>query len=402
MKKVKLGSLIEFQRGYDLTHENMKGGPYPVVGSTSTIGFHDEFKVSDGIVIGRSGSVGKPQLIRGPYWPHNTALFSTTIKGNDLDYMYYLVENLGLDRMKTGSNIPTLNRNDLYPITVRAETDPAIQKKLALPLVTIDSMITNNNAIISELESMAKDIYDYWFVQFDFPDENEKPYKSSGGKMVWCEELKREIPEGWDVRSINSLVSTSRGISYSTETITGSSGVPMINLASFNVDASYKPSGLKVFSGSYSKEDVLKPFDLIMCNTQQTDLDPKKDIIGKTMLVPDVFDGDIVSSHHITKLLTDDLSMRVFLNATGKTRWFHKAMSGHCSGTSILGLDVKHALEYKLAIPGRSIRELFLNKLMPMEKEKCVLMKENAELTSLRDWLLPMLMNGQVKVGGVA
>jgi len=274
------------------------------------------------------------------------------------------------------------------------------QLKIAAVFETIDRKIENNNSIISELESMAKDIYDYWFVQFDFPDENGKPYKSRGGKMVWNEELKREIPEGWLIETINSLVSTTRGISYSTESITGESGVPMINLASFNVDASYKPAGLKVFSGEYSKEDVLHPFDLIICNTQQTDLDPKKDIIGKTMLVPDLFEGDIVSSHHITRLQTDDLSMRVFLNATGKTTWFHKAMSGHCSGTSILGLDVKHALEYKLVIPKESIRLSFSEMIIPIEKQKSALMRETAELTSLRDWILPMLMNGQVNVAG--
>lgn len=68
-----------------------------------------------------------------------------------------------------------------------------------------DEKIDNNNAIAAELEGMAKDLYDYWFVQFDFPDENGKPYKSSGGKMVWNEELKREIPEGWEVYQLDEL-----------------------------------------------------------------------------------------------------------------------------------------------------------------------------------------------------
>lgn len=71
------------------------------------------------------------------------------------------------------------------------------QQKIGLFLKTVDSKIELNNKINAELESMAKAIYDYWFVQFDFPDENGKPYKSSGGKMVWNEELKREIPVGW-------------------------------------------------------------------------------------------------------------------------------------------------------------------------------------------------------------
>ncbi len=284
-------------------------------------------------------------------------------------------------------------KNIIIDLPVRAYQDFA-----ASILYSIDKLITNNCAIIEQLESISKDIYDYWFVQFDFPDENGRPYKSSGGKMVWNEELKRKIPDGWNVKAINQLVTTARGVSYSTEGIIGDSGVPMINLASFNVNSSYKPSGLKKYSGNYSEDDVLHPLDLIMCNTQQTDLDPKKDIIGKMMLVPDIFDDDIVSSHHITHLISEDISMRVFLNETGKTTWFHKAMSGFCSGTSILGLDVKHAFEYKLAIPEPNIRKLFSDMIVSFEKEKSNLIRENYELSSLRDFLLPMLMNGQIKI----
>lgn len=323
----------------------------------------------------------------------------------DPHYLYYVlthpdnVEHICRIADSAVSSYPSFNPSDLAEMVIEIDEDIEEQKRISSILSNIEAKLKINNAIISELESMAKAIYDYWFVQFDFPDASGRPYRSSGGKMVWNEELKREIPAGWDVKPINSLVSTSRGISYSTESITGTTGVPMINLASFNVDASYKPAGLKLFCGEYSKDDVIHPLDLIMCNTQQTDLDPKKDIIGKTMLVPDLFDGDIVSSHHITRLQTEDLSMRVFLSATGKTAWFHKAMSGHCSGTSILGLDIKHALEYKLAIPEKTIRLSFSEKIVPIEKQKNVLMKENMELTSLRDWLLPMLMNGQVKVG---
>ena len=176
---------------------------------------------------------------------------------------------------------------------------PDIDEQLSIAsfLDKTNKKIETNNAIISELESMAKDIYDYWFVQFDFPDENGKPYKSSGGKMVWNEELKREIPEGWKVIEINKMFESKRGISYNTETITGE-GIPMINLASFNVNSTYKKEGLKSYSGKYSDEDIIRPYDLLMCNTQQTDLDPTKDIIGKTILVPDIFGGsDIVASH---------------------------------------------------------------------------------------------------------
>ena len=263
----------------------------------------------------------------------------------------------------------------------------------------VKSKIETNNAIISELESMAKDIYDYWFVQFDFPDENGNPYKSSGGKMVWNEELKREIPEGWKVIEINKMFESKRGISYNTETITGE-GIPMINLASFNVNSTYKKEGLKSYSGKYSDEDIIRPYDLLMCNTQQTDLDPTKDIIGKTILVPDIFGGsDIVASHHVTRLLCNKPEYKSYIDAASKTTWFHKAMTANCSGTSIMGLNSDLAFKYQIVAPDANCLCNFHELYMQIKKEESVLLNENSELTSLRDSLLPLLMNGQVKIG---
>ena len=111
-------------------------------------------------------------------------------------------------------------------------------------LFALDSKIELNNHINAELEAMAKTLYDYWFVQFDFPDKNCKPYKTSGGKMVWSEELKREIPQGWEVKYLRNEVQIQRGISYTTKEINGD-GIPMINLNSFNLDGTYKSQGVK-------------------------------------------------------------------------------------------------------------------------------------------------------------
>lgn len=272
------------------------------------------------------------------------------------------------------------------------------QGKIASIFDRIDEKIGINNAIISELEAMAKDIYDYWFVQFDFPDENGKPYKSSGGKMVWNEELKREVPEGWKEIEINKMFESKRGISYNTEAITGE-GIPMINLASFNVNSTYKKEGLKSYSGKYSDEDIIRPYDLLMCNTQQTDLDPTKDIIGKTILVPDIFGGsDIVASHHVTRLLCTKSEYKSYIDASSKTAWFHKAMTANCSGTSIMGLNSDLAFKYQIILPDANRLSNFNDLYMQIKKKESVLLNENSELTALRDFLLPVLMNGQVKI----
>lgn len=269
------------------------------------------------------------------------------------------------------------------------------QKHTGVLLDTINQKIENNNKINVELESMAKTIYDYWFLQFEFPNDDGKPYKSSGGKMVWHEELKREIPEGWKVDFLGRLFTSKRGISYNSKNIEGG-GVPMINLASFNVDGSYKEEGIKVYSGEYSEEKVVKPFELLMCNTQQTAIDYKKDIIGKAFLVPDIFEGDIVTSHHVTTIQVEKDNMKYFLHRLFNTDYFHKYAAGFTNGTNILGLIFSGIEKYRLEIPDDAVLEKFADLMLDIEMKKSKIIKENQELISLRDFLLPLLMNGQV------
>lgn len=318
------------------------------------------------------------------------------------DYLFTIlqssfVRNQALNLAKS-SVVPDLT-HDMFksiriPIPEKSE-----QNKIVAVYQSISSKISNNNAICADLEGMAKDLYDYWFVQFDFPDENGKPYKSSGGKMVWNEELKREIPEGWEVDRLGKHITSSRGISYNSATLEGD-GVPMINLASFGVDSNYKPAGIKTYNGQYDADKILRPFDLIMCNTQQTAVDPTKDIIGKAMLVPDIFDGDVVSSHHITTIAPDVDELKYYIYSTCKTTWFHKYIVGFASGTNILGLDFKGFEDYLMPLPPMRLLQKFATTIKNIESEKSLIITENIELTSLRDFLLPMLMNGQVKVKG--
>ena len=118
-------------------------------------------------------------------------------------YIKYLIEhNLkALLNYANGSTFPNLTNDLLKGFELYVHDSQAI-RKISDFLCLIDSKIELNNRINAELEAMAKTLYDYWFVQFDFPDANGKPYKSSGGKMVWNKELKREIPEGWKVSSL--------------------------------------------------------------------------------------------------------------------------------------------------------------------------------------------------------
>ena len=312
-------------------------------------------------------------------------------------YVYYLLSTMKsyFQKIAGSTTTPILPKSVFEEIEIHL---PGMkkQKDVVSILYALDRKIELNKQINDNLEAMAKQLYDYWFVQFDFPNEEGMPYKSSGGEMVWNEKLKREIPKGWEVKHLGDIIETNRGISYNTSSISGG-GVPMINLASFNVNGTYKDAGIKTYNGLYTKEKVLKPFDLVLCNTQQTAIDFSKDIIGKAFLVPDVFEGDIVSSHHINTIKTEDY-YKAYIAYLSNTSHFHKYASGCCSGTNILGLDFNSFSQYKMEIPPVYLLEEFQKIIIDIVKRESVIIKENKTLTKLRDELLPLLMNGQATV----
>ena len=149
-----LGDLIEFQRGYDLPKSNFISGIVPVISSNGILGYHNEYKVNGpGITIGRSGTVGLPHFIKENFFPHNTSLFVKDFKGNNPKYIFYLLKTLGLNNQKSGSGVPTMNRNHLHPLQINAHLDSLTQQKTAAVLSSLDDKIELNNRINSELEA---------------------------------------------------------------------------------------------------------------------------------------------------------------------------------------------------------------------------------------------------------
>ena len=203
----RLGDLITLKRGYDLPEKVRIAGPYPVISSAGVSGWHNEYKVEGpGVVTGRYGTLGEMYYVEEEYWPHNTALYVQDFKGNDPKYIYYLLSCLGRIRTSDKSAVPGVNRNELHEMAVPAIEDLTSQKKLREVLESIDEKIALNNRINAELEAMAKTLYDYWFVQFDFPDANGKPYNTSGGKMVYNATLGQEIPAGWSIDTLSGWI----------------------------------------------------------------------------------------------------------------------------------------------------------------------------------------------------
>ena len=316
----------------------------------------------------------------------------------DSDYIYYLLKNnyTVLRNAASGSTaIPILNKTDFDNLRFKVELDLNEQRKMVSTLSTIDDKIETNNQINQELEAMAKTLYDYWFVQFDFPDQNGKPYKSSGGKMVYHPELKREIPEGWGVEKLKDKLSVSRGISYTTENIKDNIGTPMINLASIDINRNYKSTGLKYFNGDYLKEKIVSGGDLLIACT---DLTRNADIVGSPIIVP--FDEqNYVFSMDLAKIDSKvDYINKYYLYSTLRTEHYHNYIKNWASGTNVLHLNIDGINWYSISIPPVELQEEYSKIILKYSKKTNKNIQENQQLSQLRDWLLPMLMNGQVKV----
>lgn len=131
-RRTNINEILTFHRGYDLTKTAMKDGPYPVIGSTSILGYHNEYKTGGpGIVTGRSGSLGQYQLVWENYWPHNTSLYVSDFKGHNIFYIFNLLKTVDFSALNNGGAIPTLNRNVLSNIEI-FEPVKDLQEKYAV------------------------------------------------------------------------------------------------------------------------------------------------------------------------------------------------------------------------------------------------------------------------------
>ena len=201
--------MIELRYGKGLKEGERRNGPYTVYGSNGIIGYHDQYLVEGpGIIIGRKGSVGTVSFSRENFWPIDTTYYIIFKNTEDYTFWFYFLKTLNLYQMNTHSAVPGLNRENVYNLRIEIPSYPE-QKAISKILSDLDSKIELNQQMNKTLESIAQAIFKHWFIDFEFPDENGQPYKSSGGEMVDSE--LGEIPKGWRVGRIEELTNVSSG-----------------------------------------------------------------------------------------------------------------------------------------------------------------------------------------------
>jgi type I restriction enzyme S subunit len=310
-----------------------------------------------------------------------------------------------LNAIRTG--VPHTNLSILRNTPVKLPS-LAEQKTIAGILSALDSKIELNHRINGELEGMAKLLYNYWFVQYDFPLSaaqaaalgkphlTGKPYRTSGGPMVYDTQLKREIPQGWEVGDLEELCSMVRGVTYSKEDIrtpTDTNTISILRATNVNNGIVDLSDLVYVTEDMPSEDQYLEKFDILVVMSSGS-----KAHVGKNALY--CYDQKVAYGAFCSKVVPNP-SSRFFVAVHMQSDPFKKYISNVCRGTSINNLTNVHITKHQLPIPPKDQLQEFEKTVSSFFETIACNHQQNQELTTLRDWLLPMLMNGQVRVGDI-
>ena len=429
-KKVKLSTLcsrigdglhgtpnyIECGDIFFINGNNIKGGKIIVDDETKRVTQEELDKNfvelnSNSLLLSIIGTLGNMAFFNGENVMLGKSVAYLNFKTNINRFYFYYFQLPNIQKyfydVATGSTIKNLSLKSLQEFEVPLPDNNEYQK-IAAVLSALDDKIELNNRINAELEEMAKTLYDYWFVQFDFPNsplleggqnsENFdgvfKPYKSSGGKMVYNETLKREIPEGWEVKTVGDYCKSTGGFAFKSSWWTDN-GMPVVKIKDIQEDYTINLSGLAFVDISDKNIDdkfKAKPGDVLIAMTGAT--------VGKYAIVPYTEKPLYVNQRvgYFNLGIKPEKKLPFLINSLNQ-KYFRESVFTLASGAAQPNISNEQINNIQLLLPSKEIIELYNKVFEPYYSKILLNQKQNQELSALRDWLLPMLMNGQVKVG---
>ncbi|MFA5298730.1 MAG: restriction endonuclease subunit S [Lutibacter sp.] len=314
-------------------------------------------------------------------------------------FAYYWFSSYWIQKLirqrNVGSTVPLINLSVLKGLPITFPKSINVQNNIVDILENISQKIELNNKINRELEAMAKLLYDYWFVQFDFPDENGKSYKSSGGKMVFNEELKREIPEGWEVKKLSTCCKIVDCLhSKKSNYIFENENKYLLQLENIKEDGLLDLSKKYYVSNSEYKRWTtrieVQDNDLVITNAGR--------VAGLAQIPKNVKAG---IGRNITAIRPTKVEP-TFLYYTFQGAEMERQIKLNTdTGSFFKSLNVRGIKELFVIRPPKPLENEFERINLKNRRMRELNSEQNQKLTELRDWILPMLMNGQVRVGEI-
>ena len=358
-KTYRLGDILNFRRGHDLPKTDMVNGEIPVAGSNGIIGSHNvSTPIEPCITIGRSGNVGTP-YIYDKCWAHNTVLYVDDFKGNDPLYLYYLLKTIPLASYGGGSAVPTLNRNHIHPIEIKHTPSLEEQRRIAGILGAIDDKIENNRRINDNLEQQAQALFDEWFV-----NDSTQPAEYNRATLI-------------DIANYLNGLAMQRFRPQSDE-----KGIPVLKIK--ELGQGQCDSSSDMCTPSIDPKYIVNDSDIIFS-------------WSGTLLV-DIWCGGICGlNQHLFKV-TSDKYPKWFVYYWTKyhlAKFIRIAKDKAVTMGHIKRGDLESS---EVIIPSAQILDKMDNIIAPIFDAIISRRVENRTLASLRDTLLPKLMNGEINV----
>ena len=373
-KKHKLGNLVKFQRGHDLSKSEFIDGNIPIVGSNGIIGHHNKFTCkAPCITIGRSGSLGTPYFYNVNIWAHNTTLYVKEFYNCDPKFMYYLLQTIDFKQFNSGSAVPSLNRNYIHPIEVLA---PEIQEqqRIASILSSLDDKIELNRQTNQTLEGIAQTLF-----------------------QEMCVPKGEELPEGWKVGKLSEIIKIKHGYAFKGEFFSDVETEDiLITPGNFKIGGGFNYSKFKYYNGDIPKDYILTENDLIVT---MTDLSKEGDTLGYSALVPTIQNKQLLHNQRVGKIeYKGGKHLKFFLYFSMREKNYRNFVLGSATGTTVRHTSPDRICDFNLAIPNDKTIIKFSDIVKPMLDNILSNEQENQTLIALRDSLLPKLMKGEIEI----
>ena len=370
------------------------------------------------LILSARGTVGKIAMVDKDM-AFNQSCFGIRTKKNicNSDFIFYwYLNNQKIFKGAQQGNVFKSVTLDFFEKTEANLPSLEIQQKIAAVLSSLDDKIALNNRINAKLEQMAKRLYEHWFVQFDFPvschselvseshseemlnqvqhDECAKPYKSTGGKMVWNEELKREIPEGWEVTPLKECINhINTGLNPRDNFVLGNGNIKYITVKNLT------ESGMIDFSNcdlidEEARSMVHNRSDIKIGDILFASICP----LGRCYLInEEPKDWYINESVFTIRPNYKNMSSQFLYNIL-RDEYYVRKMTQKATGSIFKGIRVDDLGKMEIVLPSKEIIDSFTAKITPLLNQQAKLQQESMKLSEMRDKLLPLLMNGQVEV----
>lgn len=379
---VKLKDLLLIKNGSDYKH--LPAGDIPVIGTGGVMLYVNKFLYDkEAILLPRKGSLNNIMYINKPFWTVDTMFYAIpNSKIVNAIFLYYRLKLFDFTKYDVGSTIPSMTASLYYSLSI--DLPPLeIQNKIASILSSIDEQIERNSLMVKKLQVLTQSIYSYLFNQFEFPNEEGKPYKSSGGEMVWNEELKREIPKDWEVKQLKELSTIilggtpSRNIDeyWNNGNISWLNSGEIVNFPIITSSEKITLAGLENSATEYMKSGtvVVSITGNIRASILGIDSCANQSVVG-------IIENKTLRKEYLYPYISAILSK------------FIKMSTGNCQQH----INKKTLEENQILIPKKSVILNYYNKVENMYSLIISTALQTNKLLQLKEKLLPLLINGQL------